>query len=444
MLRASLLFLIIGAMVSFWQVPKSVFDADQEYFAKSAQSILNGDLTLLGQQTGIGELYHAPGFNYLVASGMWISHGNPYTIAVIGAIFSTITVVALYVLGSRLVGSRAAAFATVFALTSDQFLGLQSFTQNVAPLTLITLIFLFVLIVSAKGRSASGGQPLNHWKPLFLGLLLGLTLHFHIIGAMLVLPLVIRSLSSQQRSRWSWIVPFLLLASPLILFDIRNDWLLTQHVVRFFTSSPDTPMPLWDRVHAYLVSLSDLIHVGFPASAWITPVALLVLWGLWSNRINQWITITLLTPLIAFLLFRGHLVPYYAIVAWTPFVLISGAFLSALWGKSRIWQAVIVVYISLLSLQTIDQLRSWDPLRTIDKKLAAIRFIKNHSAGQKIYISRTMELATNFGFDYLLWYEGLKSSGNPNDPTYTLVVPANFDGIRSDVQFGDIGVVLPE
>lgn len=234
------------------------------------------------------------------------------------------------------------------------------------------------------------------------------------------------------------------MASPLVLFDIRNNWLIARHAVRFLTNSPDAPTTIWYRVHSYLVSLAELIHAGLPASAWIIPTVVIIVWGLLNRKIHRWIKMTLVIPLVAFFLFRGHLVPYYAIVAWTPFVLIAGAFLSTFWEKSRLWRVLIVVYVGLLSFQTITQMKAWDPLRTIDKKLSAIRYIKRHADGKTIHISRTMELATNFGFDYLLWYESLESSGNSNDPTYTLVVPANFDGITPDVQFGDIGVVLPK
>lgn len=446
-----LLIITAAILVSFWQVPKSIFDADQEYFALSSRSILQGDLTLIGQQTGIGELYHAPGFNYLVALGMWFSHGNPFTIAVIGAIFSTVTVVALYVLGSQITSARAAIFAVILALTSDQFLGLASFAQNISPLTLLTLLFLWI-------QTCQPFQQFNRLKLLLSGLIVGLTLHFHILGAMLIVPLFIWSISQQRRTgqnpkdaklatsipRLSWILPFLLMASPLFLFDIRNDWLIVRHAVRFVTTAPETSTTLWYRIHTYLVSLADLIHVSLPSTAWVIPTVVIIAWGLWNRKIHRLIKVTLVTPFVAFLLFRGHLVPYYAIVAWAPFVLISGALLSTLWEKSLLWRVIIVIYVGLLSRETMHQLQTWDPLRTIDKKLAAIRYIKQHADGKTIHISRTMELSTNFGFDYLLWNEDLTSSGNLNDPNYTLVVPANFDGITPDVQFGDIGVVLPQ
>ena len=436
MIKTVFLLLLMGAIVSFWQVPKSVFDADQEYFALSARSILQGDLTLIGQQTGIGELYHAPGFNYLVALGMWLSRGNPYTIAVIGTLFSTATVIALYLIGRQIIGDRAAKFTVILATTSDQFLGLGSFAQNISPLTFLTLLFLWI-------QTSQPFQPLNRLRSFFSGLIVGLTLHFHIVGAMLVIPLFIWSISKRSVSRLSWIFPFLVLTSPLIVFDVRNDWLLTRHILRFVTAAPDAPTTLWYRIHSYLISLAELVHVGLPAASWVISTGIIIVWGLWNKQIHQWIKITLLVPLAAFLLFRGHLVPYYAIVAWTPFVLIAGTFLAALWDKGLLWKASVVLYVLLLVQQTTSLMRSWDPLRTIDKKLAAVRYIKRHTGGKTIHVSRTMELATNFGFDYLLWYEKVNSSGDPSDPTYTLVVPAHLDGIVPDVQFGDIGVMVP-
>ncbi|MBI2309819.1 glycosyltransferase family 39 protein [Candidatus Collierbacteria bacterium] len=415
---------ILAVVRSFYHLPHSSFDADEEYFAKSGKSILSGNLTLIGQETGVGALYHAPLFNYLIAFFLWIFHGNPLVVKGLGAAFAAITVPAFFLIGRKLTSTTAAFFSSLLVLFSDSFLGLESFAPNITPLTLLVLFFLLAAAHNCKSK----------FKSMILGALVGLSAHFHIVGMMLIPSLVIIN--------WRWLPVFLLFVSPLIFFDFRHNHLITNNALSFF-ANPGIGTPLIFRLNTYFLSLADHINLGVSAGIFIPVAILALIWGLFTPRITRMIKIVLLLPLFFFLLYSKHLVPYYAIVSWTPFILIFGVALEMIWEKRSIGKMVVLAYLGLFIYGNTISLFRWTAVRGINNKIAALEYIKKESGSRPIYISRTMERATNFGFDYLMDYVALVSTGNPNDPTYTLVVPADWQGIKPDKQFGDIGIVLP-
>lgn len=411
---------------SFYHLPHSTFDADEEYFAMSGRSILAGKLTLIGQQTSVGELYQAPLFNYLIAGLMYVFGGNPLVIRGAGAVFGAITIPLIFVLGQKITSSLAALFSALLVLASDSFLGLESFSPNLTPLTLIVLIYLWIKTNSWSRRAQS----------LALGSLVGLSAHFHIIGLMLT-PLLIST-------GWWWLAPFLFFLSPLILFDFRHDFLIAKHAIDFLFSQSGSSTPITYRIHTYLIALADQINFLFPAQVFIPVVILIILWVFLTKSVNPQLKNILILPLIYFSIYPKHLVPYYSIVAWTPLILIVGLVLTKIWELHKAGKLVVMGFLAIFLYQNTISWQSWRAIRGIDKKIAALEFIKQHAGSGKKNISKTIELSANFGFNYLMDYVGLSSTGNPQDRTYTIVVPANWDKIRSDIIFGDIGIVLPD
>lgn len=421
----TILFLL-ALVRSFYHLPHSSFDADEEYFAMSGKSILSGKLTLIGQQTGVGELYHAPLFNYLIAGLMFISGGNPLVIKGLGAILAAVTVPAVFILGQKITSPLAAFFSALLVLFGDSFLGLESFAPNITPLTLIILICLWVKTTSWKKGTQS----------FILGSLVGLSAHFHILGLMLV-PLLIFT-------GWEWLPALLFFLSPLIAFDLRHNHLIFSHAVNFFSNSGSFSTPIYYRIHTYLISLADLINFSQTGKIFVPIVILTILWGFLIPALKREVKIGLVLPLIYFVLYTKHLVPYYSIVAWTPFILTVGLVLTEIWKRNSLGKLLVITFLAIFSYQNTLNWLNWRAVRGIDKKISALEFIKSDSDGKKINISRTIELPANFGFDYLMEYIGISSTGNPADPTYTLVMPINWQGIHSDKIFGDVGIILPK
>ena len=143
------------------------------------------------------------------------------------------------------------------------------------------------------------------------------------------------------------------------------------------------------------------------------------------------------------MMFGGNLILYYGIIAWVPFILIAGCGLDKLWAGGNALKAIIVVAGVFFLAMNFKALTNRSASRGLDKKIAALEFIKNDFKGREMYLSINMDPAANFGFTYLIEYIGIKSTALPVDPAYTLLAPYDWLKVNPDKLFGDFGVLLP-
>lgn len=419
------LLLILSAIKYFRFLPRSPFEADQEYLAVSADSILKGKLTLIGAPTSVGGMFIGPLYNYLIAIFMWVFHGNPLVINGLSSVWAVATIVLIYLVGKKLFGYRAGLFSALLALFSYKFLYIADNPPLVFPLPLVTLITLFL-----------STQKKSFTRSVALGLLVGLALNLHFSGVYLLPLLFTEGIAG--------ILSIILPLAPLLLFEFRHDWFITKNAIQFITHPGGEPTGIWSRLYSFMSSQAQMFQSGQLTPVLIAVVALSFVWMIkQKHKLNRWFVGSYILPLIFFMIYSGQLLPYYAAIAWSPFLLIVGDFLSTAWGKSNLLKYGIIIFFVFFSL---SQIRDWNQFsvgRGLDKKLAALRYIKSKAGNNKYYFSKTLEPAADNGFTYLTQYVGINSSGSPLDTTYTIVAPFNWQGIQPDIRFGDFGVVLP-
>lgn len=428
----------LGLLKSYWLLPRSMFEADQEYLALSGRAILNKQFTLIGAPTSVGGMFIGPLYNYLVAGALWIFRGNPLVINGLSDFWVAAIIPVLYIVGRKIYSERAALLAAIVALFSVNFIDQAEVPPLLFPLPIISLVFL-AIVKSPISRIR---------KSLLLGSLAGLSSHLHFSGIFFI-PLLFAV-------GWSWIIPLFILLSPLFLFDLRHNFFIVRHAFQFLQSTSDSGSLINYRIDTYVGGILNLLS-PIKISHGLAFVFLLAAFGWLLRQKKYWEFILFILPLIFFLIYPGHLLPYYSIIAWPIFFLTLGLFLDLTWkvGEEKLKKSirgdmsflVPIGIISLLvaySLPNFKQWIGWESGRGIDKKIAALRFIKERAKEKPFYLSKTIEPAADFGFTYLIDYIGLVSSGNLKDPNYTIVAPFNWRGIQPDVRFGDIGVILPK
>lgn len=420
-----LAFTVAAALKYFRYLPVSMFEADQEYLALAGKSILNGKLTLIGAQTSTGGMFIGPLYNYLVAAVLGIFRSNPLVINGLSFFWMTLTIPALYLVGRKLISPIAGFLAALTALLSVNFVNHAAVPPLLFPLPLIALATI----------STRASRLRKKTKALILGGLTGLALHLHFSGIFLI-PLLLTS-------GWWGLLSLGALLSPLFLFELRHNLTMTRNAVGFLLSNTGGGTTLPYRLNAYLVGLGDLFIPSSFRLDGILFAVLLIAWGLSQKKLRP-ITVTTILPLVFFLLYSAHLLPYYTIIAWSGLFLITGSLIETVWQKHRLGKALIITLALWFGFTNFTIWKNWSCGRSIDQKLAALYFIKEQAGNKPIYLSRTIEKTANFGFDYLISYLGLESTGNINDPNYTLIVPADWQGIEPDLQFGGIGVNLPK
>ena len=423
-MKLALFFLLAGVVKNFVQIPASLFESDQETLTIAAKNILEGHFSLIGAPTSVGGMFIAPLYNYFVAIWLWIFRGNPYTVAVLEAVWLSLSIPAIYLIGKKIYSESAGIFAAIIALLSINFVNFDQVPPLLFPLPLLTIILIYVLET----------KPVVKFRKAVIGAVIGLTLNLHFSGVFLTPLLMVSGI-------WG-ILAMLVLVSPIILFDLRHQWWNIAHALEFLSKSSGVTS-LWFRLDTFLVSFAIIFEAVTGAGMWVKAVmGAIVVWGLlYTNR--NWPKIILGLTFIFFMIYGGNLIPYYGIIAWVPFILIAGCGLGRLWKLEDILKPVIILAGIFFLIMNLRVFTNRSISRSLNKKIAALEFIKNDFKGREMYLSINMDPAANFGFTYLTEYIGIESTPLPVDLTYTLFAPYDWLKIQPDKQFGDFGVLLP-
>lgn len=423
-MKLALFFFLTGLIKNLSQLPTSLFESDQETLTIAAKNILEGHFSLIGAPTSVGGMFIAPLYNYFVSIWLWIFRGNPYTVAVLGAVWLSLFIPAIYLLGKRIYSRNAGIFAAIISLLSINFINFDQVPPLLFPLPLLILILIYVLET----------KPAVKFKKAIVGAVIGLILNLHFSGIFLTPLLLISGL-------WG-ILTSLALVSPLILFDFRHQWWNLNHALAFLSQN-GAVTSFWFRLDTFLVSFAVIFEAATGAGMLVkAAMGAVIVWGfLYTNR--NWPKVILGLTFIFFMIYGGNLIPYYGIIAWVPFILIAGSGLDRLWSKGNIFKPMIILAGIFFLIMNVKALSLRSESRSLDKKIAALEFIKSHSSGREMYLSINMDPAANFGFTYLTEYVGIKSAPYPVDPTYTLFAPYDWLKVQPDKSFGDFGILLP-
>ena len=423
-MKTALFFLLAGLIKNFVQIPASIFESDQETLTISAKNILEGHFSLIGAPTSVGGMFIAPLYNYFVSIWLWIFRGSPYTVSILGAIWLSLLIPAVYLLGKKIYSASAGIFAAIIALLSINFVNFDQVPPLLFPLPLLIIILIYVLET----------KPAVKFRKAVIGVVIGLTLNLHFSGVFLIPFLLVSGI-------WG-VLAMLILVSPIILFDLRHQWWNVTHAVEFLSKSGGATS-LWFRLDTFLVSFAVIFEAAVGAGILVkSAMGAIIIWGFFYTNRN-WPKIILGLTLIFFMMYGGNLILYYGIIAWVPFILIAGCGLDKLWAGGNALKAIIVVAGVFFLAMNFKALTNRSASRGLDKKIAALEFIKNDFKGREMYLSINMDPAANFGFTYLIEYIGIKSTALPVDPAYTLLAPYDWLKVNPDKLFGDFGVLLP-
>ena len=423
-MKTALFFLLAGLIKNFVQIPASIFESDQETLTIAAKNILDGHFSLIGAPTSVGGMFIAPFYNYFVAIWLWIFRGNPYTVAVLGAVWLSLSISAIYLISKKIYSESSGIFAAIIALLSINFVNFDQVPPLLFLLPLLIVILIYVLET----------KPAIKFRKAVIGAVIGLTLSLHFSGVFLIPLLLVSGI-------WGALT-MLALISPIILFDLRHQWWNIAHAVEFL-SKGGAATPLWFRLDTFLVSFAVIFEAATGAGMLVKALmGIVIVWGfLYTNR--NWPKIILGLTFIFFMIYGGNLIPYYGIIAWVPFILIAGCGLSRLWKLGDILKPVIIMAGIFFLIMNLRVFTNRSTSRSLNKKIAALEFIKNNSTGREMYLSINMDPAANFGFTYLTGFIGIKSTPLPVDLTYTLFAPYDWLKVDPDKSFGDFGVLLP-
>lgn len=189
--------------------------------------ITQGNLVFVGPQTSVGNMYLGPLYYYMMAPALFLSGLNPVGPAVMIAILSVITILFTWYVARNWFGKEAAIFSALLYAVSPVAIiyGRTSWNPNPMP---------FFALLSIWGIYQVWQHKKYFWLPI-IGLSTAFALQMHYLG-LLLLPtlglfwfIALNNLKKEKRSNLSFIkntifavLLFLILMSPLILFDLKH------------------------------------------------------------------------------------------------------------------------------------------------------------------------------------------------------------------------------
>lgn len=208
-----------------------------------------GRPVLLGPQTSTGNMYLGPLYYYLITPALALSGMNPVGPAILIALSGVLTTYLLFVLGrkwfSPLSGYLAAAMFAI--LPFSVLVTRASWNPNLVPLITVLMLLVYDRLIYGKATA-------KLW--FAYGALVGVMVQLHYMALIFcgVLTLLIlfhfrTKIGSVLKGSLISLAGFLLLISPFIIFELRNDFVNTQAITRFVVAKEDQTlrykMPLW-------------------------------------------------------------------------------------------------------------------------------------------------------------------------------------------------------
>lgn len=238
-----ILLAIVGAsvFVHLWRIESLItVGGDLGNDLNKILEIINGNPTLLGPQIGHfhgASFYLGPLYYYLLLPFILLTHLDPIG-SVIPIIFSkAATAVLLYFSAKKVFGYQTAILTALIAALSPYWIDSLGFPS---PAYFILPLVSLIITIIVFSKSLQGFKKGRFEFPafFFLGFLSGLNTNFHYL-ALNTLPALTAFAYTQKNRRRKIILilsGFLASLVPIIIFEIKNKFFLTNQLIKFFSS----------------------------------------------------------------------------------------------------------------------------------------------------------------------------------------------------------------
>jgi 4-amino-4-deoxy-L-arabinose transferase-like glycosyltransferase len=422
--------------------------------------LVHADPILIGPGTSIGNMYLGPLYYYLIAPFLFLANFSPAGPSIMIALFGIATVFLVWKMGREWFGPIAG-FVTAFFFAIAPVIIIynrSSWNPNIMP-------FFSTLCIYAVWRIWNKHE--FKWL-IVLGISFAFVMQSHYLGLILApvcglfLLLTLLSLRGTKQSfnvsiakspdtsakrlphvpLWRNIrndessnfwknsiigtILFLLLMSPLLLFDIRHNFMNFNAIKTFFTVRQDTVSanpfkslkslwPIWEQISTRLLGGTDTT-----AGRWIAfglfdgTLALLIMKKIHKKNIPlaYWLLLTwILLSLFGLAAYKHELYDhYYGFLFTAPFLLLGGITQDVIETfKNRNLLSKTIAYCLLLSalipLTLVNIYNSplqYSPNRQLQRSIAVSQKIEEEAHGQKLNLAVIAERNYEGAYQYFL------------------------------------------
>jgi len=192
--------------------------------------IVDHKFTLLGPSTSIGNLYLGPVYYYFMLLPLWLARLDPVGPAIMVAVFGVATVYLIFKLGNEFFGSPTGLIAASLYSVSWPIISHSRFSWNPNPTPFFAALAVYALLKLLKSDR-------GFWI-IVVGFCLGVCTQLHYISWLFVISSLVTILFLRPRISGKWYIlgagAFLIPILPLLFFEVRHHFIITEGLWRFF------------------------------------------------------------------------------------------------------------------------------------------------------------------------------------------------------------------
>ncbi len=444
-----LAIIILSIFTNFYQLEKThLFEWDQERDAQVVYEriIQQKSPTLLGSRAVGPEGFFLGPLHYYVLTPFYaVTKGDPIAASILAGLIGVVTTAGYIFITNKLFGSKVAIFAGLFSALLPQ---LTAWNVMYMPLLTILMYYCIYQIIQKRYSFLIGAFIIlsltfqAHAAAVYLAIQLGLTIAYIIF--------IDKSLKKIFRPTAIGLIIFVLSFAPLIIFDIRHDFLNTKLLLGFLNSN--TAHQGIDFTRALIIYIRNPNLLTFThnaqlvASLNITLILITIIathlifttkkFSSKNQRIMHMITIYswIAVPLITLSFYKGTISEYYFSTV-TSLLILFAAYVCAHFWKKQLRFVIAVIIIGLV-IGNIRPVLTRDDPASLHYKKALVKYMADQH-DPYFSLSYNVPLGRGYGFAYLLSYYGIKPDDTKPTPKYFLrIAPEIEENGLSEKEFG--------
>lgn len=350
--------LLIFFFVAFLRLYKVndnfIFDIDVQYQALLAKTIIKHfHIIWIGVSASNIGYYLGPGLVYLTAFLLWLTHGDPISLAFFSSFVGVITAFSIYFIGNDLFNKRVAIIAMITYGFSSFII---NYDRRYWPIfiPLLTVWIYYSLIKSQKNP---------RWLVLSI-ILISLSYHIH-LSLLIFWPFIIWSVFKARKkivlSTWlTMIGSYFIITFPLLVFDFVHKFDNMLMPLRFIAGILRKSGTIGQLHFSLLLSSLNRIifynHQNYPYLSYLLTASYIVMTIAILRMRKSYSTIVLISITILYMflfgLYPGPIQEYYIVFLFPFIALLTG------WTFSKIplviTMPLLILFVTINTLSTIN------------------------------------------------------------------------------------------
>jgi 4-amino-4-deoxy-L-arabinose transferase-like glycosyltransferase len=411
--------LLVAAFFRFYKIDQYMtFLGDEGRDVIIVRRLLTeGHPPLIGPGTSIGSMYLGPLYYYMMAPALLLANFSPVGPAIQIALLGIITIAFVWWIGREWFGRTAGLIAAgLYAISPTVIVySRSSWNPNIMPF--FALLSVYSIWKAWKDRKFN-------WL-IVLGISYAFVLQSHYLGLLLAptlftiwLIIYFRAKKSASykvfvRRSLAGAALFLLLMSPLLIFDMRHNWINSQAIYKFFTVRQETvSIRPWNAIPKFPELLEQINLSLIAGKNNLLAAAVSIAIGVWALYLilkrkalgpDLILLLWLSFALIGFGVYKQHVYDhYFGFIFATPFLII-GSVLSAFikrGGVAKILSAIAILILVVFNLK--ENPIKYTPNNQLRRASNVAGKIEQESGGQSFNLAVLAERNYPDGYKYFL------------------------------------------